>query len=305
MTATRPAHDLRQALAEAGIVTRRLTYGEHRAACPRCAQAKPRRHDDALALRIDDRGATWVCHRCRWTGGAQADADERGRVHRRTFRSTSKPPEPPPAAAPDPEIERRRELAQEIWRQSNTVAACPPAVRYLAARGLPSDYRGDVNGNIRAHPACPYGRSTAPALIAPVNCSRTGLVVAVWRVLLRPDGTKIERLGLGPTKGNASRLFWPEGDELAIAEGVEDALAFRELTGLPTWAALSAGNLAKLILPRFIRRVVIVADADQVGTDAARRLARRLLDEGRTAEIVKPQAQKDANDVLISRRVVQ
>jgi putative DNA primase/helicase len=255
MSAASPAHDLRQALSEAGIALRRLTRGEHRAACPECARTQPRRHDDALALKIDDRGATWVCHRCCWTGGARTDAAE----PRRTFRSAAKPPpEPPPAAAPDLEAERRRELAQEVWRQSTTVAACPPAVRYLAARGLPTDYRGDVNGNIRAHPACPYGRGTAPALIAPVNCCRTGLVVAVWRVLLRPDGTKIERLGLGPTKGNAARLFWPEGDEIAVAEGVEDALAFRELTGIATWAAFSAGNMEELVLPAFVRRVLLM-----------------------------------------------
>jgi hypothetical protein len=39
------------------------------------------------------------------------------------------------------------------------------------------------------------------------------------------------------------------------------------------------------------------------GPDAARLLARRLLAEGRVAEIVKPQATKDANDVLLARRI--
>src|SRR3954453_6707023 len=119
---------------------------------------------------------------------------------------------------------------------------------------------------------------------------------------------KVERMGLGPVKGNASQLFWPEGDEVAITEGTEDAIAFHELSGLPTWAALSAGNMAALILPTRFRRVTVVQDNDppdergrRPGPDAAQALARRLIAEGRSVEIVRAVAQKDANDVLLAR----
>lgn len=155
---------------------------------------------------------------------------------------------------------------------------------------------------IAFHPSCPFDGQKVPAILAPVNDASTSHVAAIWRIGLTLTGEKIGRLGLGPTKGNCSRLYWPEGIELGLTEGVEDALSFYELSGLPTWAALSAGNLRALVLPTKIRRVVISADSDPVGLNAAQALARRLLAEGRSVRIVRAIAHKDANDVLRARR---
>ena len=80
----------------------------------------------------------------------------------------------------------------------------------------------------------------------------------------------MERRGLGPMRGNAARLFHAPGPRLVIAEGVEDALAAHELTGLPAWAALSAGNMAALILPEHLREVLILADRDKHGLGQAK-----------------------------------
>jgi hypothetical protein len=112
----------------------------------------------------------------------------------------------------------------------------------------------------------------------------------------------VERRGLGPVKHNAARLFRAEGSELVLAEGVEDALAAHALTDLPAWAALSAGNLAKLILPGCLRAITIFADADAVGTGHAAALARRLERDGRAVRLRRPRRAKDANDVLVARR---
>jgi phage/plasmid primase-like uncharacterized protein len=97
--------------------------------------------------------------------------------------------------------------------------------------------------------------------------------------------------------------------ELVIAEGVEDALAAWELTTYAAWAALSAGNMRSLELPREYTDVLILADADQpndkgerVGLGAARDLARRLRAEGREATVRLPAHAKDANDVLRARK---
>ena len=86
---------------------------------------------------------------------------------------------------------------------------------------------------------------------------------------------KIERLGLGPVKSNWSPVTVADGDELAITEGIEDALAFHALSGIPAWAALSAGNMGDLILPERFRRVTINAERDQVGLAGASKLAAR------------------------------
>ncbi len=89
------------------------------------------------------------------------------------------------------------------------------------------------------------------------------------------------------------------------------SLKGRSLTrdDLPAWAALSAGNMAELILPERIREVLILPDRDEPreggrrpGLEAAHALARRLRAEGRTAEVRWAISGKDANDVLRARR---
>jgi DNA primase len=217
--------------------------------------------------------------------------------------------EPRAPSSPEPSSDRNRQRAQEIWRRAHPLCqceACGPGRTYLASRGITRWPEA-----VFFHPRCPFldvedddqrVLRHAPALIAPVNCQRTVHVVGVWRIRLTSAGEKIERRALGPTKGNASRLFWVEGDELAISEGVEDALAVHALTGgLPCWAALSAGNMAEMHgIPPWIRSVTIFSDVDEVGRRGAHALADRLRHEGHDARVVKAIAGKDANDVLLA-----
>ena len=212
--------------------------------------------------------------------------------------------------ASDRRAEANQERAQEIWRQAHPLCqceACIPGRVYLASRGITHWPK-----SVHFHGQCPFLDVEeddqrilrhAPAIIAPVNCHRTVLVVGVWRIRLTPAGAKVERRALGPAKGNCSRLFWPEGDELAIAEGAEDGLAVYQLTGLPCWAALSAGNMAELGgIPSWVRSVTIFADADDVGRQGAHQLARRLREEGRSVRVVKALAGKDPNGQLLAGR---
>jgi len=286
---------LDSSLAAHGIRLKRTGPGEHRGSCPQCGRTKHRRDDHALAVRTDPDGtACWVCFRCGWTGAVRPPGDGPGWHPRR-------PTDPPPKAAPDPVAERKRELAQETWRQTEAITDGLPFAYLTRRRGI-TVWDAD---RVRWHPACPWGAGTAGCIIAPVNDHATGLVTAIWRI--RPVMTgKVPRWGLGPTKGNASRLFWAEGPELVVAEGVEDALAAHALFGLPAWAGLSAGNLAKLILPARFRSVLILADRDepkedgrQVGLEAAHELAGRLRAEGRSAAVrwARP-GLKDPNDVM-------
>jgi putative DNA primase/helicase len=91
----------------------------------------------------------------------------------------------------------------------------------------------------------------------------------------------------GATLGGAIRLY-PAGETLALAEGIETALAVRLATELPVWATICAGGLARLIVPAEVSLVVICADHDTAGLDAARALARRLLVEQRRVKILTP-----------------
>jgi putative DNA primase/helicase len=162
------------------------------------------------------------------------------------------------------------------------------------------------NGDrLRWHPQCPWRGGRAGCLVAPINDHATGLVVGIWRILPTLLG-EVQCRGLGPTRANAARLFRAEGPQVVIAEGVEDAIAAHELTGLPAWAALSAGNMTELVLPHRLREVLILADRDESGLGLAKAhaLAARLRQEGRQAVVRRPTTGKDANDVPRARRAI-
>ena len=262
--------------------------------------------DSTPSFKVSAGRQSYYCFGCQAKGDvldfliAHKGLDTAGAIERlrELVGDTSERREPRAAPPPEPSPDRNRELAQEIWRQTETIA-----------HGLPFEYltrrRGLINWDcdrVRWHPACPWGRDRVGCIVAPVVCHRTGYTVGVWRIRPVMEG-KVERLALGPTRGNCSPTWWPEGDELAIAEGIEDALAVRQLTGLPCWSALSSGFMAEMRgIPAWICRVTIFADVDEVGRLGAHALADRLRGEGRDARVVKAIGHKDPNDVLLAGR---
>jgi hypothetical protein len=184
------------------------------------------------------------------------------------------------------DAERRRTEAEaerfcgEVWRQGAPIEATP-AETYLFRRGL--IYEGAA---LRFHPAAPRSRDPegAPrhrAMVAAVQ-RQDGRALGLHCTYITPDGLKASgdrsRLMFGRTSEGAVRLFalGPEG-VLAVAEGIETALAFEALHGVPTWAALSTSGLSTFRLPPVVRRLIIAADSDDSGAGmaAARALAER------------------------------
>jgi putative DNA primase/helicase len=134
--------------------------------------------------------------------------------------------------------------------------------------------------------------------------------VAVHRTYLRHDGSgkadvKPSRAALGPIWRGAIRLHDRiPGTQLVIAEGLETAASAGLVLGLPAWAAISAGNLAKgLALPPEASRIVIAADPDPPGSRAARDAWIRWHAEGREVRIAIPDGPGDFNDLLLAREV--
>jgi len=93
-----------------------------------------------------------------------------------------------------------------------------------------------------------------------------------------------------------------ENGVLGLAEGIETGLSVMQACpDLPVWAALAAGNLAQVILPPEVARIVILADHDREGAGirAAERAAARHHAEGRRVWIAMPErAGEDFNDLL-------
>jgi putative DNA primase/helicase len=209
--------------------------------------------------------------------------------------------------------ERKRERALSLWNGAGPCAEMP-AARYLRSRGL--DHLVACS-ELRYRADCPHPSSTRertiriPALIARV-ADADGKFAALQRTFLKRDGSgkaDIEpaRASLGPIWGGAVRLA-PLQDvlaagELVVGEGIETSACAGLLLGLPAWAAISAGNLAKgLALPPDIRRVVIAADPDAPGEDAARSAWFRWRAEGRAVRVATPHTPShDFNDVLLAK----
>ncbi len=189
------------------------------------------------------------------------------------------------------ETARKSERARTIWSQAHAVSLGDPVWTYLTvARRLPADIVDDAAraGALRLHAGAPR----RPMMVALVQ-DRDGRAQAIHRTYLRPDGRgkadmRSPRLMLGRVGGGAVRLGPPHNGVVALAEGIETALAFRALHGLTCWAALSAAGVQSFQPPASIDALILAIDSDDNGASAAaaERLAARL--HGRMRCIVAP-----------------
>jgi hypothetical protein len=195
--------------------------------------------------------------------------------------------------------------ALDLWRHETCPAAGSVVEVYLWSRlitRLPIPATVRVSRSWQRHPE--GGRR--PCMVALVEHVDGG-AVAIHRTFLAIDGSakasfRKPRLSLGPVGGGAVRLA-PAGETLLVGEGVETTMSGMQETGIPGWAALSAGGLETLVLPPLplAHKVIILADHDANGRgeEAARDAARRWLAEGREPSLAMPKAiNTDWNDVL-------
>lgn len=211
---------------------------------------------------------------------------------------------PPPSAATH---SRRRQGAALRLAEACQPAAGTLADIYLSGRGLPGLAPSPA---LRFHREAPHpDGDKLPALVALVS-NPDGHTVAVHRtyLYLARDGSgkarvTPDRASLGPVWGAAIRLADPTADgAIVIGEGIETAASAGRMIGLPAWAAISAGNLARgLILPLSVRRVVIAVDPDPPGQAAAREAADRWHRAGLAVQLAHPTGEGDFNDLLRAR----
>jgi hypothetical protein len=178
-----------------------------------------------------------------------------------------------------------------------------PVDSYLRERGL----RPGPDGwppTLRYHHGLKHGPSglILSALVAAVTKWPTTTVIAVQRIFFKVgagDGIKAlkPKMSLGPVRGGAVRLA-PAAETLVLAEGLETGLAVMQATGLPTWAALGTTNLKNVVLPPFVRELVVAADGDEAGRAAAQAAGARWAAAGFRVRVADPGEGLDWNDVL-------
>jgi hypothetical protein len=163
---------------------------------------------------------------------------------------------------------------------------------YLADRrlNLGENLAGDV---LRWHPP-------TKAMLALFRDIRTDEPRAISRTFIDDARLKIGRKFLGPVGGCAVKL---DADEevthgLHVAEGVETAMAARQLGLRPTWALGSAGAVAAFPVLSGIESLTLLAEHDDTSAKAVEACAARWHEAGREVIINEPIDGKDLNDVL-------
>jgi len=199
---------------------------------------------------------------------------------------------------------------RETWAESYALDApeSEPARLYLEERGL-VDVRGPLE-DIRFHPALESldqdhkSEGFFPTLLSLIT-QPNGKPLTIQRTYLTPEGRKanvaINKRFMGHRSdaqylGSAVRLDHDVGPVLCVGEGVETMLAWRAMTGLPSWATCVALLLENLVIPDQVKIVIIASDLDPAkgnnddgtGQRASKALLERVRSTGRKAAMILP-----------------
>lgn len=223
--------------------------------------------------------------------------------------------------------ERRTRQARAIWLNSSPKLSGTAVDLYLMGRGISIDDLPKPPGAIRFASRLKYfdprsrAESMWPAMVAAI-VDGEGKICAAHRTYLhqaRP-GLYLKapvvnpKLTLGSYGGGSIPLSRgasgkpikdaPDGDVIILTEGIEDGLTLSIC--LPEYrvhAAISVGNFQNVRLPQNITDVIIAADNDAAGSQAARSLQSAIdvfSGQGRQVFLARPPEGKDFNEMLLS-----
>ena len=232
---------------------------------------------ETLAIRQGDRAPLWHCH-----AGCDPVAVRDGLLAAGILVQRQ-----PEHAHTEPASRDRRSPPRWItpaWASASPLANTP-ADHYLRSRGLLPPWPGHLRWDRRRR-----------RMLARVS---VGSELRGLHATSLPDR---ERRSYGPVRAGAVRLAAMNCGVLAVAEGIETALAYAALTGTPTWAALSSAGMKHLELPDGLTWLAVAADFDGPGLLAAEQLERRARDAGIAVRIDLPSRHRtDWADVLEGR----
>jgi putative DNA primase/helicase len=199
----------------------------------------------------------------------------------------------------------RIERARAVWDEA-TDPRGTLAERYLRSRALALD--DDVAGKVlRYHPICPWRNENTgatvglPALVAAFRSVDDGTITGVHRIRVdQPQRwPKTERRMLGSVQ-RAAVMLDQAGATLHVGEGVETALAARQLGHAPAWALGSVGGISHFPLIEGVTCLRILGEAGEASARAVEFCGRRWHAAGRRVQLVMPSTGSDLNDQLMA-----
>jgi phage/plasmid primase-like uncharacterized protein len=206
----------------------------------------------------------------------------------------------------DVDEEKSRQALNRVWSESIHLAHrdAEPARLYLARRGIAIRQPE----TLRLHPSLTYYQErkevgTFPVILAMVQ-GPDGEAITIHRTYLTMDGHKApvespKKLMRFPKQrkltGGAVQLV-ESGEVLALAEGLETALAVMEGMKMPVWCVVNAHLLENFVPPSGVRQILVFADKDRPtaqhprghGQEAAKQLVQRLWEMGIQASAIVP-----------------
>lgn len=267
-------------------------YGS--APCPVC-QPERRRDQRALSIREDAGRLLTFCHKsgCEFRAVAQAAglAAAAGAIDLQAAREADAQ-----RAAYDAE---QRAKARKLWEAGRPITGTKGEA-YLRGRGITCTLPESLRWVADAY----HGPSARwhSCMVADIS---TG---GVHRTFFEKSGSRLlqnSKMMQGPCAGGAVALSEDLGP-LVVCEGIETGLSL--LSGVldepaEVWAALSTSGLRALSLPPQPRRLIIAADGDAPGIEAANALGDRAYCLGWDVYLMPAPEGQDWNDVLQAKGV--
>jgi len=206
----------------------------------------------------------------------------------------------------DVDSTRHQCRAGELWREAVPIVGTT-ALRYLARRSIVELPVGVDGAVLRFHPACPFGNTRIPCMLAIMRDIHSDEPRAIYRTALTPTAEKIGRMALGPKTGAVVKLSPDEEvtQGLAIGEGVETVLSGMQLGFCPAWALGDAAAVESFPVISGIEALTILVDNDANGRgqSAALRCSTRWTEVGREVFRVIPDCCGDDMNEVVQRGV--
>jgi len=260
-----------------------ILNGEHQP-CPFCGGKDRFRFTDHQGLGF------WFCNQC----GSGTGFDLASKFLNKGFPQVCSEIEKilgnglPPQTTWDKTIgTAEKNAVNKIWKDSIPLVVGDPVCSYLARRGLSKGTK-----TLRFHKGVfdGYTGKRVPSMIAPIHDCLDKMIGIHITHLEKVDGRWIKSTKVKAAKkqrklvktisGGSIRLHRMDANHLGIAEGIETALAVREMYGVTCWSVMNATGMEKFHLPvPKPLKLTIYADRDAnfTGLKSAFILANRLV----------------------------